>query len=201
VPRTRRGRSADTAGSPPTGAAQLGASAEILEDQLSATTGQASDKVTSSGLRMDQAAALFHALTSTRTAEVMVGPAGSGKTRALAEAARAWRAATGRRVIGLTTSQSARNVLVEVGVDRAENSSSFLGHLPGRRGARGIRANLERGALLLVDEASMTSTADLADITDFAMRHGHKVLVTGDQEQLSAVEGGGGMMLLADQLG
>ena len=182
-------------------AAELGTDADTLSDQLFATTGQASDEVTRSGLRMDQAAALYHALTSTRTAEVMVGPAGSGKTRALAYAARAWRAATGGRVIGLTTSQSARNVLVEAGVDRAENTSSFLGHLPGRRGARGIRANLERGALLLVDEASMTSTSDLADITDFAVRHGHKVLVTGDQEQLSAVEGGGGMMLLADQLG
>lgn len=183
-------------------AAEFGADADTLSDQLSATTGQASEEVTRSGMRMDQAAALFHALTSTRTAEVIVGPAGSGKTRALAEATRAWRAATGRRVIGLTTSQSARNVLVEAGVDYAENTSSFLGHLPGQRGARGIRANLDRGALVVVDEASMTSSGDLADITDFAVRHGHKVLVTGDQEQLCAVEGGGGgMMLLADQLG
>ena len=123
-------------------AAQLGADAAVLDEQLAATTRRRASDMTGSGLRMDQAAALFHALTSPRTAEVLVGPAGSGKTRALAEAARAWKAATGGRVIGLTASQSARNVLAEAGVDHAENTASFLGHLPGQRGARGIRANL-----------------------------------------------------------
>ena len=57
------------------------------------------------------------------------------------------------------------------------------------------------GALLLVDEASMMSTEDMADITAFAAANGHKVLLAGDQEQLAAVEGGGGMMLLAGRLG
>jgi len=89
---------------------------------------------------MDQAAAVFHALTSMRTTEVLVGPAESGKTRTLAEAARVWKTSTGGQVVGLTASQSARNVLAAAGLDHAENTASFLGHLPGRRGARGIRA-------------------------------------------------------------
>src|SRR5262249_34838392 len=148
-------------------------------------------EVTESGLRMDQAAAVFHALTSARTTEVMVGPAGSGKTRTLAEAARAWKAATGGQVVGLTASQSARNVLADAGLDHAENTASFLGHLPGWRGARGIRASIRPGALLLVDEASMMPTADMADIVQYAAANGHKVIVAGDQEQLAAVEGGG----------
>ena len=180
-------------------AAQLGANPETLEKELSGAS--AADDTTESALRMDQAAAVFHALVSPRVTEVLTGPAGSGKTRALAEAARAWRAATGAPVIGLTASQAARNVLAGVGVDHAENSASFLGHLPGQRGARGIRANLPEGALLLVDEASMMSTEDMADITAFAAANGHKVLLAGDQEQLAAVEGGGGMMLLAGRLG
>jgi energy-coupling factor transporter ATP-binding protein EcfA2 len=79
---------------------------------------------------MDQAAAVFHALTSARTTEVLVGPTGSGKTRTLAEAAHVWKAATGGQVVGLTASQSARNVLATAGLDHAENTASFLGHLP-----------------------------------------------------------------------
>jgi AAA domain len=172
-----------------------------IEDQLSARADQALAELTSSGLRMDQAAAVHHALTSPRTAEVLIGPAGSGKTRALAEAARAWKAAAGGQVIGLTASQSARNVLATAGLDRAENTASFLGHLPGRRGARGIRADLRPGALLLLDEASMMPAGDMRDIIGYAAANGHKVLAAGDQEQLGAVEGGGGMMLLADRLG
>ncbi len=182
-------------------AAHLGADPDVLTDRLTATTSDAHAELTQSRLRLDQAAALFHALTSPRTTEVLVGPAGSGKTRALAEAARAWREVTGARVIGLTASQAARNVLAQAGVDLAENTASFLGHLPGRRGARGIRTDMDVGALLLVDEASMMTTSDLADIIEFAARNGHKVLAAGDQQQLAAVEGSGAMMLLADELG
>ncbi len=181
-------------------AAQIGAGAEALSGQLTAS-GHSNAELTRSGLRTEQAAALFHVLTSARTTEVLVGPAGSGKTRVLAEAARAWREVTGARVVGLTASQSARNVLAEAGIDHVENTAVFLGHLPGKRGARGIRARLGRGALLLVDEASMMSTSDLTDITEYAARNGHKVIAAGDQEQLAAIEGGGGMMLLASQLG
>ena len=63
-------------------------------------------------------------------------PAGSGKTRVLAEAARAWTAAGLGPVIGITPSQSARNTLA-AGVPVSYNAAQFLGHLLGRRGARG----------------------------------------------------------------
>ena len=63
-------------------------------------------------------------------------PAGSGKTRVLAETARAWAAAGLGPVIGITPSQSARNTLA-AGVPVSYNTAQFLGHLPGRRGARG----------------------------------------------------------------
>jgi hypothetical protein len=179
----------------------LGADADVLEAQLRARAAEAraSGQTTGAGLRLDQAAALHYALTSARTAEVLVGPAGSGKTRTLAEAARIWQA-TGRPVIGLATAQAARNVLAAAGVPLAENTAQFLGHLPGQRGARGIR-ELEPGTLILCDEASMMSIADQADIYAEAARSGHKVITSGDQEQLTAVEGGGGMALHARELG
>jgi AAA domain len=65
-------------------------------------------KTTDFGLRMDQAAAAFHVLTSGRRVEVIVGPAGSGKTRVLAQIGKAW---SRGRVVGITPSQSSRDVL------------------------------------------------------------------------------------------
>ena len=88
-----------------------------------------------SGLREDQAAAALAALTDGRLVSVLNAPAGSGKTRVLAEAARIWAAAGLGSVIGITPSQSARNTLA-VGVPVSYNAAQFLGHLPGRRGAR-----------------------------------------------------------------
>ena len=180
-------------------AALIGADADELDAQLRAKAQDARSGATRSGLRLDQGAALYHVLTSPRTAEVLVGPAGSGKTHTLVQAAWAWQA-HGGQVIGLATSQGGRNVLANAGVPLAENTSVFLGHSPGQRGARGIR-DLPAGSLILMDEASMTSTADLADIIGYAAAHGHKVIVCGDHAQLAAVESGGGMQLLVGSLG
>ena len=151
-------------------------------------------------MRLDQAAAAFWVLTSARRAEVMAGPAGSGKTRTVAEMARMWRDAGMGEVIGLTTSQTAANVLADAGVTRAYNTARFLGHLEGHREARGPLP-VAPGSLLILDEASMMSLADTAAILALARERGCKVVVTGDHEQLAAVEGGGAMMLLARRQG
>jgi len=181
----------------------LGADQAQLEAQLDAAAhgaDQAQGEPTGSGLRLDQAAAAFLALTSDRRAEVLVGPAGSGKTRTAAQVARLWRQAGMGDVYALTTSQAARNVLHEAGVELADNTAVFLGHLAGRREARGART-VRPGTLLLLDEASMMSLADMAAIMRQAAERNCRVLVTGDHEQLAAVEGGGGMMMLLRQMG
>jgi hypothetical protein len=151
------------------------------------------------GLRADQAAAVFWALTDDRRVSVINAPAGSGKTRVLAAAARAWTQNQAGPVIGITPSQAARNTLAAA-VPDSYNTAQFLGHLPARRGARGL-VTLEPGTLLLVDEASMISTSDLHDLTAHAAASGAKVIVAGDTVQLQPVEDGGGMNLLADALG
>ena len=181
-------------------AALLGADAADLGTALAQGPRSDGAEQGDRSLRLDQAAALYCALTSGRTAVVLTGPAGSGKTRVLAEAARAWTQAGRGEVIGIATAQAARNVLAAAGVRVSDNSAEFLGHLLGRRGARGIRP-LARGTLVVIDEASMMSLPDLADILAHAARCGAKVIVAGDQEQLAAVESGGGMSLLASRLG
>ena len=154
---------------------------------------------TRTGLREDQAAAALAVLTDGRRVSVINAPAGSGKTWVLAAAGRAWAAAGLGRVIGITPSQSARNTLA-AGVPVSYNAAQFLGHLPGRRGARGP-VQLRPGDLVLIDEASMVSTPDLADVIAQAAAAGAKVILAGDTQQLQAVENGGGMSLLADALG
>ena len=117
----------------------------------------------------------------------------------LAEAARIWAAAGLGPVIGITPSQSARNTLA-AGVPVSYNAAPFLGHLPGRRGARGP-IPIGPGTLLVIDEASMLSGPDLADLIAYARARGAKIILAGDTHQLQAVENGGGMSLLAGALG
>lgn len=180
----------------------LGASQARIEAQLRAETTDPDtiDERTGSGLRADQAAAAYRALTSERRVEVIAGPAGSGKTRTVAEMAQIWREAGFGAVIGLTTSQTAANVLAEAGVPRTFNTARFLGHLEGRRESISPQP-VEPGSLLILDEASMMSIADIAAILAIARSRNCKVVITGDHEQLAAVEGGGAMAMLARRLG
>jgi hypothetical protein len=174
----------------------LGAEADEVEAALHQPPG-AEVKTAACGLRMDQAAAAFHVLTSDRRVEVIVGPAGAGKTRVLAQIGRAW---SRGRVVGVTPSQSSRDVLAEAGVAESYNFAQFLGHLKGRRGARGP-VELSQGDLIVIDEASMISNPDLADIIDYAARTGVKVAMALDHQQLQAVENGGGASLVTRKQG
>jgi len=174
-------------------ATELGADAEALEAQLDARAQDATGR-TATGLRMDQAAMIYEGLTSGRRVSVGVGPAGSGKTYTVAAGARAWQA-SGRRVVGLTCSQAARNVLVQAGITTSYNSTKFL------HGIKNGRLAVTPGTLFIIDEGSMMPMADLAKIIDLAEHHDCKVFLTGDHEQLAAVESGGGMNLLAHHLG
>ena len=130
---------------------------------------------------------------------VINAPAGSGKTRVLTDTGRAWTTAGLGPVVGITASQSARNTLA-AGVPVSYNAAQFLGHLPGRRGARGP---VETGPapLLVIDEASTMPGPDLADLIAYAQARDGKVILAGDTGQLQAVENGGGMSLLAAALG
>jgi AAA domain/TrwC relaxase len=168
-------------------ARRLGADAALLEGQLGERAHDARAHATQAGLRLDQAAAVWHALTSPRVVEVVTGPAGTGKTRVLAAAAGAWDGP----VTGTATSQNATNELRAAGVGVAANTTKLLANL----------GSIRPGSLIVVDEGSMVSISHLAALVDHAARHGCKLILAGDQQQLAAVEGGGAMTLLASRLG
>ncbi len=136
---------------------------------------------------------IYEGLTSRRRVSVGVGPAGSGKTHTVAAGAKAWEA-NGGEVIGLTCAQAARDVLAAAGIKDSYNTTKFL-----MRFERGMP--MRPGTLFVVDEGSMVSMNHLARIIDLADKHDCKVFLTGDHEQLAAVESGGGMTMLANHLG
>ena len=145
------------------------------------------------GVRLDpdQAVAITRIARSGLILDLLVGPAGSGKTTALRALHRAWTAAHGRdSVIGLAPSAAAAEVLGDSLGVRAENTAKFLyEHHHGRW-------NLEAGQLVLVDESSLAGTLALDRITTHAAEVGAKVVLIGDWAQLSAVETGGAFGML-----
>lgn len=147
------------------------------------------------GLREDQAEAIIGIATSGRAVDVFEGPAGSGKSYTLGRLTGLWRAGQGVGSIGLTLSTNASYVLADEGFERTFNIRRFLTL------ARAGKLRIEPGTLIVVDEASMVPTADLAAIQEVAERAFGKVVWAGDTAQLSAPEAGGLMRVLAADAG
>jgi AAA domain-containing protein/TrwC relaxase len=156
-------------------------------------------------LGADQAAAVRGVLTSGAALETLVGPAGTGKSFVVGALAKAWQdtglwTGVSRRAIGLATSQIATEVLTGEGL-AARNIARWLATqrrlTVGRPASQDLPWRLGAGDLIVVDEASMVTTADLAAIHHHAVQAGAKVLLTGDHRQLAAVGAGGAMDLIA----
>ena len=184
----------------------LGSDVATLSAQLERKPEAGSEDKTSTGLRLDQAAAIWSALTDRKTSTVLTGPAGSGKTYTLAAAAPG--RAAGRRAARLrhrgVAGRAQRPGREARGDGRAGHGAQLHavpgpGQPPGR--PTGTALVVAPGSLILVDEASMLPTGHAAAIKRVAARTGSKELTAGDQEQLQAVTEGGAMGLQARKQG
>jgi conjugative relaxase-like TrwC/TraI family protein len=127
---------------------------------------------------------------------LVVGPAGSGKTSALAAAYRSWHAADipvyGTAVAALAARglQSATGItsttLTRLLADLDEND-------PRTHRATGLRY----GSVIVVDEASMIDTRTLARLLDHVDASGARLVLVGDTEQLPEIDAGGLFRTLA----
>ncbi len=157
------------------------------------------------GLSADQLAAVQAIATSGRDIDVLVGPAGSGKTRTLRALRAEWEDAFGPgSVAGLAPSATAANELAEALGIECENTAKWLHETSGpaarrRTTAGDDRHRLHRGQLLIVDEASLASTLTLDTLTQQTQVAGAKLLLVGDHRQLSSVDASGAFGLLATQ--
>lgn len=147
-----------------------------------------------SGLGADQRNAVLGIMTSGRGADVLVGPAGTGKSFTVATLDEVWRREFDAPVMGVATSQRATDVLAEEGLS-ALNTADFLTQFRPRADRQ--HRVLPRGTALVVDEAGMADTDKLAEIAGLVRAAGGKMIYTGDDAQLSAVGQGGMMRLIA----
>ena len=142
-------------------------------------------------LSADQRSVVERIAVSGRTVDVLVGPAGAGKTLALGMLRRAWEAEQGAgSVIALAPSAAAADVLAgDLGIGTENTAKWLYEHDHGRW-------DLRAGELVIVDEASLAGTMLLDQLTTHAATVGAKVLLAGDPAQLAAVDAGGAFGLL-----
>lgn len=140
----------------------------------------------------DQAEALTRIAVSGRVVDLLVGPAGAGKTTAMLALRRAWESTHGTgSVVGLAPSAGAAEVLSEDLRIATENTAKWWqNYLTTGEG-------FSAGQLVILDEASLAGTLSLDRITGLAASTGAKVLLVGDYAQLQSVDAGGAFGLLA----
>lgn len=139
----------------------------------------------------DQLAALVSIVGSGRVIDVLVGPAGAGKTTAMSVLRHAWEEAHGAgSVVGLAPSAAAATVLAtDLGITTENMAKWWQTHLD-------HGTTFRAGQLVIIDEASLAGTLPLDRITALAATAGAKVLLVGDYAQLQSVDAGGAFSML-----
>jgi conjugative relaxase-like TrwC/TraI family protein len=136
-------------------------------------------------LSPEQRAAVRHLCADDRLAMVLVGPAGSGKTAVLTAikqlAQRQERPVVGCALAALTATR------LEQGSGIASTS---LAKLLSRLDAA-PEQGLAPGTLVVLDEAGMVGTRQLAGLLEHTARAGGQVLLVGDPAQLPEIDAGG----------
>lgn len=172
-------------------------------------------------LAPDQLAAAESVLASGNRLDAIVGPAGSGKTSTMAAIKAVWEHSHGAgSVVGLAPAAASADVLAkELGIT-AENVAKWLYESVGqgasnranrfhtlesspRTSHTAVAAQLaaisvqqslwqfRMNQLIIIDEASMISTIQLAGLVHQARDAGAKLLLVGDPAQLDAIDAGG----------
>ncbi|MGH3441227.1 MAG: AAA family ATPase [Nitriliruptorales bacterium] len=145
-------------------------------------------------LLADQAAMVERLATSGAGVDVVVGKAGSGKSFALRAARESWESQS-IRVVGCALAARAAQEL--------ERGSGILSTTIARMLVdldHPEHGGLERGSVLVVDEAGMVGTRVLARLLQHAEDAGAKVVLVGDHHQLPEIDAGGAFRALANRL-
>ncbi|MFY7069009.1 AAA family ATPase [Nocardiopsis changdeensis] len=149
-------------------------------------------------LHVDQADAIAGVATSGRGVDVLVGPAGSGKSTTLGYLADLWKEKTSAPVVGLATAQNAANILGAKKVNGAKAFDATHNIAKWLYLVESGKTRVVPGSLIVVDEASMVTTTHLKEIQDIAAQARAKVVWAGDHAQLSAPGAAGAMRHLVE---
>ena len=133
--------------------------------------------------------------TSGARVQLAIAPAGSGKTTAMSALTAAWTHGVegGGTVLGLAPSAVAAGVLREETGTHADTLAKLVYHLQHQALAAlpAWAEAVDDKTLIVVDEAGMAATGDLAAVTRFALERGASVRLVGDDRQLAAIAAGG----------
>jgi Ti-type conjugative transfer relaxase TraA len=146
-------------------------------------SGQHRSAVLSRTRLSDEQRLAFEHVTGAGDLKSLVGVAGSGKSTALAAMREAWEAA-GLSVKGAALSGIAAENLSQASGIQARTLASF------ELAWNGGRDPLTARDVLVIDEAGMIGTRQLARVLEVARQHQAKVVLVGDPEQLQAIEAG-----------
>ena len=141
--------------------------------------------------------------TSPARVQLALAPAGTGKTTAMRALTQAWRD-DGGTVLGLAPSAVAAAVLrAEISADSAvhcDTLAKLIDSLTRRRLPPWADA-VDQRTLVIIDEAGMAATTDLAGAIEWIIRRGGTVRLIGDDQQLASVASGGILRDLAETHG
>lgn len=130
--------------------------------------------------------------TSSNTVDVGIGPAGSGKTAVIA-VVNQLATLTGRLIVGAAlAARTASGLQAATGVP-ATTLARLLNQSQHGSG-------LSAGVVVVVDEAGMVGTRQLAAVIDLVDRAEGKLILIGDDKQLPEIDAGGLFRALVDRL-
>jgi Ti-type conjugative transfer relaxase TraA len=145
------------------------------------------------GISREQARA-FRQATGPEGIAIIDGQAGTGKSFSMAAIRKAYEA-QGDRVIGLAPTNAVAQDMGRDGFARATTIHSEL------FAVKNGRTKWNSRTVLMVDEAAMIDTKLMAQITTFANQAKAKLILVGDDRQLSSIDRGGMFAVLKDRHG
>ncbi|TCQ98013.1 Ti-type conjugative transfer relaxase TraA [Neorhizobium sp. JUb45] len=144
-------------------------------------------------LSEEQKSAVEHIAGSERIAAV-VGRAGAGKTTMMKAAREAWEAA-GYRVVGAALAgKAAEGLEKEAGIASRTLSAWELRWDQNRD-------HLDDKTVMVLDEAGMVSSRQMAHLVEAATMSGAKLVLVGDPDQLQPIEAGAAFRAISQQIG
>ncbi len=147
----------------------------------------------SSGLGDEQRRAVRH-ITGDEGIAVVVGLAGAGKSTMLGAARQVWEA-EGYRVLGAALAGKAAEGLEESSGIRSRTLASY------EQGWQNGQGKLGPKDVLVIDEAGMIGSRQLARFVSEAHQSGAKLVMVGDPEQLQAIGAGAPFRAIAERVG
>lgn len=150
--------------------------------------------IENANLTKEQKLALEHITTQSGGVKIIQGMAGTGKGYLLGIAHLAWEQ-VGLDVRGATLATKAAHGLQESTQIPSQTLHSLIYQL------NTGKAELTSKTVLVIDEAGMVGSRQLAQILDHAEQVKAKVVLVGDYQQLQPIDAGGAFRLLAQNLG